>query len=83
MEIQSLTSIESWHFCPGIQNPADLPSRGLEAKQLVSNETWWNGPEFLHHSPDTWPNNAMAQGSAITDDAALEMAKGQSVIRDL
>ena len=80
MEIRSLTSIESWRFCPGIENPADLPSRGLEAKELVSNETWWNGPKFLHHSPDTWPNNAMAQGSAITDDAALEMAKRQPVV---
>ena len=80
MEIRSLTSIESWCFCPGIENPADLPSRGLEAKELASNETWWTGPKLLHHSPDTWPNNAMVQGSAITDDAAVEMAKRQPVV---
>ena len=80
MEIRSLTSIESWRFCPGTENPADLPSRGLEAKELVSNEAWWVGPKFLRQSPDTWPNNPMAQGSDITEDASLEMVKRQPVV---
>jgi hypothetical protein len=36
-------------------NPADLPSRGIAAKDLTNNSTWWNGPEFLLHSETEWP----------------------------
>lgn len=29
------------------QNPADLASRGMYAKELLSNELWWHGPKFI------------------------------------
>jgi hypothetical protein len=74
-EIRSLTSVDSWRFCPGTQNPADLPSHGLEAKEFSCNEMWWKGPDFLYHSPATWPNDVTAQGSTINEDAAVEMVK--------
>ena len=63
-EIRSLTSVDSWQFCPVTQNPADL-----------RNEMWWKGPDFLYHSPATWPNDVTAQGSTINEDAAVEMVK--------
>ena len=37
-EILSLTTQNQWNFCPGIQNPADLPSRGLPAKELIDSK---------------------------------------------
>jgi hypothetical protein len=46
-EIQSLTSIESWHHCPGTQNPADLLTRGLTASQFLQSDLWFGGPAFL------------------------------------
>ncbi|XP_028415515.1 uncharacterized protein LOC114538580 [Dendronephthya gigantea] len=60
-EIRSLTLKDSWRFCPGTENPADLPARRLEAKELATSETWWRGPDFLHHSPATWPSDMTAQ----------------------
>ena len=46
-EIRVHTTPESWRFCPGNQNPADILSRGMSASGLVSERRWWNRPEFL------------------------------------
>ena len=46
-EIRVHTTPESWRFCPGNQNPADILSWGMSASGLVSERRWWNGPEFL------------------------------------
>ena len=53
-EIRQLSDKEQWRFCPGLQNPADLPSCGLDGKSLATNVTWWNGPEFLAHLEALW-----------------------------
>ena len=42
------------NFCPGSDNPADLPSRSADATSLINNTLWWNGPAFLMHSPENW-----------------------------
>ena len=26
------------------------------AMDLIHNQTWWNGPSFLHHGPENWPD---------------------------
>ena len=54
-EIREHTTPDSWRFCPGNQNPADIPSRGMSASELVSEKRWWNGPEFLFKDEREWP----------------------------
>ena len=46
-EIRMLTNPSNWNHCPGIQNSADLPSRGLSADELLKSTLWWNGPSFI------------------------------------
>ena len=46
-EIRKLTPVEFWHHCSGKENPADLPSRGLAPTELVSNQLWEHGPDWL------------------------------------
>ena len=46
-EIRRLKGKESWRVCLGTQNPANLPSRGLSAEDLVNSSLWWEGPQFL------------------------------------
>ena len=54
-EIQMSPSINQWRHCPGTVNPADLPSCGLNARQLCNCALWWEGPPFLKLCKDDWP----------------------------
>jgi hypothetical protein len=38
-------------------NPADLPSRGCSGHDLVGNDKWLNGPDFLQLPKDQWPTD--------------------------
>ena len=46
-EIQELVSPKHWSHCPGKDNPADLPSRGVSPKELESSSVWRHGPDWL------------------------------------
>ena len=47
-EIWKLTPVECWNHCPGRENPADLPSRGLTPTELATNQLWKCGPDWLN-----------------------------------
>ena len=49
--IQQLTAPSCWHHCPGIQNPADLLTRGVSASDLIQSEVWLKGPLELMTAP--------------------------------
>ena len=49
--IQQLTSPSCWHHCPGVQNPADLLTRGVSASDLIESEVWLKGPLELMTAP--------------------------------
>ncbi|XP_060561126.1 uncharacterized protein LOC132720909 [Ruditapes philippinarum] len=55
MEIHKITENRKWRYCPTDQNPADLLTRGLSAKEYQKSSLWNNGPEWL---PDinSWPS---------------------------
>ena len=46
-EIRRLVPVECWMHCPGKENPADLPSRGVSVEELMNNHLWFNGPSWL------------------------------------
>ena len=54
-EIRKLTAQGQWRHCPGLLNPADLPSRGMSGERLSSDLLWWNGPSFLKLTEEKWP----------------------------
>ena len=43
-------------FCPGVQNPSDLPSRGCTMSELIERLDFWReGPAFLKLPESEWP----------------------------
>ncbi|XP_055613091.1 uncharacterized protein LOC129759623 [Uranotaenia lowii] len=49
-KIQTITENYPWRHVPGLQNPADLISRGMDPEQIEGCDLWWKGPEWLGQS---------------------------------
>ena len=47
VEIQTLTSPDRWFHFSGVENPADLLTRGVKAEELIFSKVWLQGPKFL------------------------------------
>ncbi|UYV76751.1 hypothetical protein LAZ67_14001947 [Cordylochernes scorpioides] len=52
-EICFISKKENWHHVSGVNNPADLPSRGSSVKKLIEHK-WWKGPSFLWGEEASW-----------------------------
>lgn len=53
--IQKTIPHAKWRFVPGIENSADIATRGVSPSQLANSTLWWEGPTWLSQSSDTWP----------------------------
>ena len=59
-------------FCPGVENPSDLPSRGCTLTELQDRMQFWKeGPDFLKLPTSHWPKQP-AVSEKIKDDASLD-----------
>ncbi|XP_054257525.1 uncharacterized protein LOC128982590 [Macrosteles quadrilineatus] len=67
-ELQELVSPHSWNYVKSQDNPADCATRGLSPSQLVTHHLWWNGPEWLQSSSDSWPKPKF---TPVIDDDTL------------
>ncbi|XP_065089129.1 uncharacterized protein LOC135710468 [Ochlerotatus camptorhynchus] len=54
-EIQQYTQGCQWKHVPGVENPADLVSRGMSVDDFLKSDLWIRGPNWLSHSPQNWP----------------------------
>ena len=54
-EIHEITNPSCWRYCPTLDNPADLLTRGITSTQLKSSTLWKHGPQWLP-SPTSWPS---------------------------
>ncbi|XP_051168523.1 uncharacterized protein LOC127286209 [Leptopilina boulardi] len=54
-EILESTQSCEWRHVPTLDNPADLPSRGVMPKDFSNIDIWRHGPQWLVQDEDTWP----------------------------
>ena len=71
-EIRKLVPTQCWQHCPGVQNPADLPSRGLSCREFEDRlEFWLKGPCWLKE-PLNMENSSI---DPIPDECLSEMRR--------
>ncbi|XP_076661018.1 uncharacterized protein LOC143364711 [Halictus rubicundus] len=58
-EIQTKTRITDWRHIRTTDNPADLLSRGITAKELLNNKRWTFGPDWLTLDKSLWPESRL------------------------
>ena len=64
------TTPSNWKHVPGIQNPADCASRGLDPNALLKHELWWKGPNFLYTEPVSVPRQPTRRPNKIQQPPA-------------
>ncbi|XP_038106576.1 uncharacterized protein LOC119766213 [Culex quinquefasciatus] len=78
-EIQHLTESGSWDHVPGIENPADIISRGMTPMQLQYSKLWFSGPDWLSLDHQHWPH-AQVPNAADFDHEELEEHNAVAVV---
>ena len=71
-EMRNLTLKNTWRFCPGTMNPADIASRSCTGQELIEQELWWSRPTFLKSSSDSWPNLPTQYKSKAADEKVVK-----------
>ena len=66
-EIQESSSPQQWRYVPSKSNPADLVTRGMSARELVTDTFWWSGPSYLKQEEADWPKNKVEEGTHDED----------------
>lgn len=57
-KIVKIVPAKEWSYVNTKENPADLPSRGISAKELICSSLWMNGPEFAKASVLVYHQNS-------------------------
>ncbi|XP_055621625.1 uncharacterized protein LOC129765385 [Toxorhynchites rutilus septentrionalis] len=78
-EIQHLTSEGVWNHVMGVENPADIISRGMTPAQLQYQSSWRHGPVWLQLDESNWPQPIPIQEEEL-DKSIMEEKKVITVV---
>ena len=76
-EIQKLTTGDEWRHLPGLENPADLATRGISAEELISSKFWLQGPSWLTLPRTSWPTNVFNEEELIGKNLEMKSPKSK------
>lgn len=82
--IQSTMKIRDWRHVPGVDNPADVASRGILPAMLASHPLWWHGPRWLQQEEQFWPERrSMPVEPSLLEEKVQSCATAVRVVWDL
>jgi len=71
---------DSWRHVNGMENPADLCSRGCSSEDLIDANLWWNGSPWLSGPQSSFPGEQEAIIEPDDPDYWKESRAGQVLI---
>ena len=74
-EALSLSESANWHHCPGIDNPADIGTRGMLPSEISQSKLWWTGLEWLKGPNENWPTDLEDYLMNPSEECLLEVKK--------
>ena len=77
-KIQELVLLTSWNHVSGVENPADLASRGISSADLLKSKLWWHGPNWLLDSELPMSNFAADDSEAIKEAKLIPVLVGHA-----
>lgn len=72
--IRRLVPPEFWRHCPGRENPADVPSRGMSASALFESSIWLTGPDWLCDQSEEQQSSGLSE-SDVPEECQPEMRR--------
>ena len=54
-KILDYSNVKQWFHVRTLENPADIPTRGMSGKKLANCKLWWEGPLFFKEPMEKWP----------------------------
>ena len=79
-QILDRSSVRQWKNVRTHENPADIPTRGSNPKNLARSTLWWEGLGFLLKPREKWPEQPEI---LPTPESSLEEASLQEIISNL
>ena len=75
-EILESSTADEWYHVKGIENPADIGTRGMTV-ELLKESQWLNGPAWLKQNPEKWPKsfNTIQTPQEVLDEEVALFAK--------
>ncbi|XP_055605044.1 uncharacterized protein LOC129753271 [Uranotaenia lowii] len=78
--VKTLGLNSHWNHVPGLLNPADQLSRGLDPELVIHDEAWWNGPPWLAQEKEFWPRQSDSHPEAENTDLERKRISNPNVI---
>ena len=78
-KIWERTNWKQWNYVNTAENPSDIPTRVMRAKDLSNTKLWWEGPEFLKWDRENWPEQPhvrKTEHAAAEERTVEEICKG-------